>query len=159
MVRPHLEYCSCLWSPYTVKRRGLLENVQRRSTKFILHYPSGNVPYSERLATLNLLWLEHRREIRDVLLFHKLKSGAMSINCTEYSIPTTSKYATRNADLNNLRARPKHKQNYFIHSYFQRAIKLWNFLPQECKNSQSSASLKQKLFSYYKCLRPFYVPP
>ena len=45
MVRPQLEYCSCLWSPYTVKHRALLENIQRRATKCILHYPSGNVPY------------------------------------------------------------------------------------------------------------------
>ena len=39
LVRPILEYACNLWSPYTVKRRKLIENVQRRATKFILNYP------------------------------------------------------------------------------------------------------------------------
>ena len=39
LVLPQLEYCSCLWSPYTIKHRALIENIQRRATKFILNYP------------------------------------------------------------------------------------------------------------------------
>ena len=38
LVRPKLEYASSLWTPYTVKYRSLIENVQRRATKFILNY-------------------------------------------------------------------------------------------------------------------------
>ena len=40
VVRPRLEYCSSLWSPSVIKYRALIENVQRRATKFILNYPS-----------------------------------------------------------------------------------------------------------------------
>ena len=36
VVRPKLEYASCVWSPYSAKQRNLIENVQRRATKFIL---------------------------------------------------------------------------------------------------------------------------
>ena len=32
LVRPILEYARNLWSPYTVKHRQLIENVQRRAT-------------------------------------------------------------------------------------------------------------------------------
>ena len=39
LVRPILEYASNLWSPYTIKHKSLVENVQRRATKFILNYP------------------------------------------------------------------------------------------------------------------------
>ena len=49
-----------------VKHRALIENVQRRATKFILIYPQ-NMTYNERLIKFNLLPLEHRREISDVL--------------------------------------------------------------------------------------------
>ena len=38
LVRSQLEYASNLWSPYTVKERALIENVQRRATKFVLNY-------------------------------------------------------------------------------------------------------------------------
>ena len=46
LVRPLLEYASSLGSPYTVQHKKLLENIQRRATKFILDYPS-NVNYTE----------------------------------------------------------------------------------------------------------------
>jgi hypothetical protein len=39
LVRRKLEYASSMWSPYTIKHRLLIENVQRRATKFILNYP------------------------------------------------------------------------------------------------------------------------
>lgn len=34
LVRPHLEYCSIVWSPYTVDGRERLESVQHKFTKF-----------------------------------------------------------------------------------------------------------------------------
>ena len=159
LVRPKLEYCSCLWSPYTVKHRALIENVQRRATKFILHYPPRNVSYAERLISLDLLPLEYRREIRDILLFYKFQSAAMSIKCCDYFIPTTSGYLTRNFDPNNFKIKARHKQNYFTYSYFPRAVNLWNNLPKDFKNCQSLVSLKTRLSNQYKSLMPSYVPP
>ena len=38
----------------------LLENVQRRATKFILGYPE-NMNYKERLSILGIMPLEYRR--------------------------------------------------------------------------------------------------
>ena len=64
LVRPKLEYGSNLRSPYTSKHRSLLENTQRRATKFMLNYPK-NLTYKERPIELNLLLLLYRREISD----------------------------------------------------------------------------------------------
>jgi hypothetical protein len=47
VVRPNLEYASCMWSPYSAKQRKLIENVQRRATKFIVNYPPRDVTYTE----------------------------------------------------------------------------------------------------------------
>ena len=49
LVRPLLEYSSSVWSPYFVKHRRLIENIQRRATKFILNYPPREVSYINRL--------------------------------------------------------------------------------------------------------------
>ena len=59
IVRPKLEYGGSLWLPHTIKHKALLENVQRRTTKFTLNYPQ-NMTYNDTLATLNLLPLEYR---------------------------------------------------------------------------------------------------
>ena len=55
LVRPLLEYSSSVWSPYLVKHRRLIENIQRRATKFILNYPPREVNYINRLDQLNCL--------------------------------------------------------------------------------------------------------
>ncbi len=93
LVRSQLEYCSSLWS----RHRALVENIQRHATKVILNYPPPNVSYIDRLTTLNLLPLEHRRSIKDIILFHKFKSGNMPIECNQFFIPTNSIHVTRNS--------------------------------------------------------------
>ena len=37
MVRPHLEYCSTVWSPHYIKDKMLLERVQHRFTRLFPH--------------------------------------------------------------------------------------------------------------------------
>ena len=81
LVRPKLEYGSNLWSPYTSKHRALLENTQRRATKFMLNYPK-NLTYKERLIELNLLPLEYRRDFSDLIFSFKSKVGLVSTDLT-----------------------------------------------------------------------------
>ena len=53
LVRPHLEYANCVWSPFLQMDTTRLEKVQRRATKII---PSlADLPYTERLKELNYL--------------------------------------------------------------------------------------------------------
>ena len=73
-VRPQLEYACELWSPYTSKDKLLLENVQRKATKFILNYPK-DMSYRDRLFKPSLLPLEYRREIEDLVLIYNARAG------------------------------------------------------------------------------------
>ena len=92
LVRPRLEYASNLWSPHTAKLRRLIENVQRRATKFILNYPPPEMCYGARLATLDLHPLEFRRDISDLVLLFKYKFGSLNVNFKKYFVPVSSNY-------------------------------------------------------------------
>ena len=83
LVRPKLEYASNVWSPNTIKYRSIIENVQRRATKFILNYPK-DMSYPERLVETNLLPLEFRREMSDLQLLYKAKMGLISMDINKY---------------------------------------------------------------------------
>ena len=58
-----------VWSPHTKRNINNLEQVQLRSTRFIL---GRDYSEYERLSTLNLLPLKYRREISDLVFFVKL---------------------------------------------------------------------------------------
>ena len=100
LVRPKLEYVSSLWSPYTVKYRSLIENVQRRATKFILNYPP-DMSYTRRLARTNLLPFEFRREIADLMLLFKSRAGLIFTDVNYFLCTFEPKYRSRNYDINN----------------------------------------------------------
>jgi hypothetical protein len=134
LVLPHLEYCSSIWSPLTVKHQALVENVQRRATKFILTYPPCEVSYTDRLKNLGLLPLRFRRELNDLILLFKCRCGTIHLNCEKYFSPVSSCYSTRNFDPNNLNIITDHKQNYYRNSFFPRVIELWNNLLHDLKS-------------------------
>ena len=79
LIRPQLEYATELWSSNQVKYKRMLENIQRRATKFILGYPL-HCSYTERLVKLNLLPLYHRTIWNDLVFFFKCQHGLYDID-------------------------------------------------------------------------------
>ena len=52
LIRPHLEYANCIWSPMFKRQSISLENVQRRATKLVSLIAHLN--YEERMKYLSL---------------------------------------------------------------------------------------------------------
>ena len=143
LVRSQVSYCSPVWRPHLSKDILLLEQVQRRSTKFILYdYHSSSF---DRLVKLQILPLMYTLELLDIIFCLKsLKSPS-----THFNIHNYIKFATGpiwSSTFNNL----EHQlalNNVTRHSYLYRLTRLWNSLPPiDCTLSISTN--KQMIFFF-----------
>ena len=73
LVRTHLDYACCIWSPYKQKYKDALENVQRRATKLL--NGMRDMSYPDRLRKLKLPILAYRRIRGDMIELYKLIHG------------------------------------------------------------------------------------
>ena len=73
LVRPHVEYCTPVWSPGYQKDKLLIERVQHRFTRMIPGL--SKLPYCERLERLGLWSLEERRNRADIIEVFKMAKG------------------------------------------------------------------------------------
>ena len=69
LIRSQMMYSSQLWCPFLLKDIKILEQIQRRATKFILN--NYIISYKCRLIQLNLLPLMYQYELNNLLFFIK----------------------------------------------------------------------------------------
>ena len=142
-VRPHLQYCSSAWSPYTVADKELLEKVQYRAVKMISNI-SGT--YEQKLKQLGLTTLEENRQRGDMVEMFKLMTGRTKVDYTQWftlstvrqgagSIRANSGYL--NVELPD-RASTAVRRNFFSH----RCPPVWNSLPDNVKMASTVNSFK-----------------
>ena len=78
LVRPIVDYASTIWNPQHLEHICELENIQRRATKLISILQ--NLPYSDRLQSLNLPSLSYRRNRMDLIMTYKILNGAVLVD-------------------------------------------------------------------------------
>ncbi|XP_046685630.1 uncharacterized protein LOC124371344 [Homalodisca vitripennis] len=74
-VRPHLEYCSVVWSPHQHYLVDDIEKIQRRFLRLVgvrLGYRYTEVPIQDIATFLNIPSLSSRRCIQDVMFLYRL---------------------------------------------------------------------------------------
>jgi len=75
LVRPSIEYCSCIWSPQISCYQNKLESVQKQFPLFALRGLNWDTGSHARLRLLDLRTLNHRRKCYEVMFLHKLSNG------------------------------------------------------------------------------------
>ena len=73
LVRFQLECCTIIWSPHTARNINKLEMIQRKATK--LFSLKTDDDYGTCIENLNMLSLQDRRFLFDVLSFYKVLFG------------------------------------------------------------------------------------
>ena len=144
LVRPHLEYCSCVWNELTKRDASKLESVQRRATKLVPDVRM--LSYPERLKHLGIPSLEYRRERADLVqvfkIVHDLEdfdANSLFVSCDQVTRGHKFKFYKR-------RCRTSKRLN----SFSQRVVNSWNSLTSDVVEAPSLNIFKSKLNDHWK---------
>ena len=136
-----------------------MENIQRHATKFILNYPPREVSYINRLNQLNLLPLDFLRQMHDLVVLFKYKTGTVTSNFGHFIQTATRHYRTWIFHQANFDLLSRHNQEYYRNSYFPRTVKLWNSYPNMLKSSQDLLWFRVHLNVHCRGLLQIYSLP
>ena len=125
-IRPILEYCSEVWSPYLLKHIDEIENVQRYFTRKIRGLSSFN--YENRLFILGLESLEMRRIKKDCKMCFKIFYGFVDLDINSF-FKLSDATLTRGHHFKTVK--PLVKSNLGLNSFASRVVDYWNFLPSD----------------------------
>uniref|UniRef100_A0A3B3RVY9 Reverse transcriptase domain-containing protein n=1 Tax=Paramormyrops kingsleyae TaxID=1676925 RepID=A0A3B3RVY9_9TELE len=140
LVRPHLEYCVQVWSPYLKKDIAALEKVQRRATRMIPGLRG--MSYEERLFELNLFSLKQRRLRGDMIQVYKILTGLDAVQPNSYfSISSNTRTRGHRWKL----AGEHFKLDLRKHFFTQCVVRVWNSLPDNVVQAESLGSFKSEL--------------
>ena len=140
-IRPVVESGTQVWSPYYKKDIDIIENVQRRFTKFLPGY--FDMSYVERLRHLNLKSLEERRIANDVVFVYKIIHGLVDVQFDDLFSFNTNSTRGHSMKLNVNRSRLDIRKNFFCN----RVIKIWNSLNESVVSLNSSEKFKDSISS------------
>ena len=142
LIRPILEYCSEVWSPYLKKDIVLLEQIQRSFTSKIEGLQE--LDYWERLQNLGISSLQRRREKMIVLHIWKIKNGfypnTISLQFKFHGRSNSFKAICKPLPKVNGTLLTKYEESFMI-----KGCKLWNTLPQHLTHITSLDSFKHQL--------------
>ena len=141
-VRPLLEYCSSVWSPFTATNISKIEAIRRSFTGNITGLSS--CCYSDRLYNLHLELLEIRRLKCDLVsvTVYKLIHGYLGV-CSDVFFEI---FIDCNIRGHQYKIRKQYcSVNAFKYSFPNRCIDAWNSLPATVANAATLHGFKRKL--------------
>ncbi|MCU7801386.1 MAG: reverse transcriptase family protein, partial [gamma proteobacterium symbiont of Lucinoma myriamae] len=147
LVRPHLEYGSCVWTVMYKKDCIAIENVQRRATKLVKSIK--NKSYTDRIRDLGIPSLQYRRIRADMVEVYRIING---IDYCDKDKLFTLQQSDRTRGHRFKMYKKKFRLDIRRYSFSQRVIDHWNKLPDSVVSAQSINMFKSRLNSHWKAL-------
>ena len=132
------------WSPYSKLQINQIEKVQRTAARWTCRRWRNTSSVGEMLDELEWPSLEARRDQSSLLLFHKIHSGAVSIEKDKYLTPARSLKSTRSSHSAQY-CRYQTYSDALKNSFFPRTIPQWNSLSPSAVNSQTAEEFRALL--------------
>jgi len=141
LVRPHLEYASAVWDPYTARDSNKLDKVQRRAPCFVRRDYRRATSASQLISELGWQSLAERWKTSCLTLLYKAINGLVAIPMDE--LEHTSR-CTRHCGPDAFIILQSCVDAYKF-SFFPRTVSDWNFLPSSARSTPSVNSFKTVL--------------
>ena len=155
LVRSQFENCSIVWRPTTKSLSDKLESLQKRAIKWILSEENRSYSpeiYFQKCKDIDILPLSLKFDLNDLLFFHKVLNDLTAISLPSYLSFYRGGSRLRNCHLDNLSIvsslTPTRSNNPLAKSFFYRTHLLWNRLPLQLRQIQSSSLFKSELVQY-----------
>ena len=127
-VRPILEYCTPVWSPYLLKDINKIEGVQRYFSRRL--FPDKQYSYAERLVSTSLDTLESRRIKYDIIMCFKsfkIINNLVDIDHSNFVKFLPNPHNVRGHSLKL--TKPIFTSNSLPNNFVNRCVNCWNALP------------------------------
>ena len=142
LVRPTLEYASCVWAPNTKKNVAKVESVQRCAARYVKNDFSKESSVTAMLNDLNWDTLQHRRSMAKVTMMYTITNNLVHVDISTHQL-TPLESRTRGHDKRFYI--PKTRTSLLKGAFSPDTIRLWNSLPQDAINSTSVDIFKEKI--------------
>ena len=148
IIRPHLEFASCIWSPKHRININRIEAIQRRATKCVPELRHLN--YEQRLANLKLETLSYRRMRADLIEAYRIINNLheMDTNCGCSKCPEKSMLSInpcRSTRGNSKKIQLQHTSKERLHFFENRIVKFWNNLSESAVSSKNVTIFKNHI--------------
>ena len=139
LVRPILEYSSCVWDLHTQRNVNKLEMVQRRAARFVKGDYERTSSVTSMLTDLHWNILQERRmQVKSAMLY-RIVHTLVAIPVTPFLIPVrTSRGHSMKFFI------PQSTVNSHLYSFFPSTIRIWNQLPECAVSASSLETFKQR---------------
>ena len=131
-VRPHLEFSTQAWAPWTEADKKVLERVQMRAVAMVSGLVSQD--YEARLTELGLLSLEERRHQADMCLMHKIMNGIGGLHHEIWFEHAGDSARVTRVAADGLNVKVKNGRLELRRNFFSvRVSSQWNLIPAHLK--------------------------
>ena len=165
LVRSQFEHCSVIWRPNNETAIKTLENFQKNCLKWVLgeeelSYSHGDT-YINKCKQADILPLEQRFKLNDLVLFHKVLHNFVPLTAPDYLswYDGSSRLRRTHLDHKSLTCSllPRSFTTHLLDkSFFFRCHSLWNSLPLEVRDITSPSTFKGMLVFHLwaQCITP-----
>jgi len=131
LVRPHLEYCSTVWNPYTQKDISKVENIQRQAARFVVNNYRRRESVTAMLQNLKWTSLEKRRQAASLVMMYRIHHQQVAIDPSHYLTPLVEVGVGARLYQPLIYQVIRSRIQIYEFSFFPRTVNWWNQLPHK----------------------------